>query len=105
MATKIPKDDEPKVWVTIIKLVVGLTVMIGGVGLALWYAKDMDNGSPTRRDNSARLAVPMARHGAASAKVSALSLSHRRVRRLSPSQANRSGSPRKSDSQPAASSP
>ena len=44
---KIPKDDEPKVWVTVVKLVVGLTVMIGGVGMALWYAKDMDNGSPT----------------------------------------------------------
>ncbi|MEO7107363.1 MAG: hypothetical protein ABIZ09_13400 [Rhodoferax sp.] len=41
---KIPKDDEPKVWVTIIKLVVGLAVIIGGVGFALWYAKDMDNG-------------------------------------------------------------
>ncbi len=42
---KIPKDDEPKVWLTVIKLVVGLAVMVGGVGLALWYAKDMDNGS------------------------------------------------------------
>ena len=41
---KIPKRDEPKVWVTVIKLVVGLAVMIGGVGLALWYAKDLDNG-------------------------------------------------------------
>jgi hypothetical protein len=40
---KIPKHDDPKVWVTVIKLVVGLAVLIGGVGLALWYAKDMDN--------------------------------------------------------------
>ena len=44
---KMLKDGESKVWVTVVKLVVGLTVMIGGVGLALWYAKDMDNGSPT----------------------------------------------------------
>ncbi len=42
---KKPKDDEPKVWLTVVKLVVGLAVMVGGVGLALWYAKDMDNGS------------------------------------------------------------
>ncbi|MES2951986.1 MAG: hypothetical protein V4858_25965 [Pseudomonadota bacterium] len=41
---KKPNDDEPRVWVTVIKLVVGLTVIIGGVGLALWYAKDLDNG-------------------------------------------------------------
>ena len=41
-----PKQDEPKVWVTVVKLVVGLAVIVGGVGLALWYAKDMDNGSP-----------------------------------------------------------
>ena len=43
---KKQKEDEPKVWVTIVKLVVGLVVIVGGVGLALWYAKDMDNGSP-----------------------------------------------------------
>ena len=38
-------NDEPKVWVTIVKLVIGLVVIVGGVGLALWYAKDMDNGA------------------------------------------------------------
>ena len=43
---KVPKDDEPKVWVTVVKLVAGLVLLIGGVGLALWYAKDMDNGAP-----------------------------------------------------------
>lgn len=42
---KYPKNDEPKVWVTVLKLVIGLVVMIGGVGLALWYAKDWDNGA------------------------------------------------------------
>ena len=40
-----PNDDEPKVWVTVLKLIAGLIVIIGGVGLALWYAKDMDNGA------------------------------------------------------------
>ncbi len=44
---KRPNDDEPKVWVTVIKLVAGLIVIIGGVGLALWYAKDLDNGYGT----------------------------------------------------------
>lgn len=39
-------NEEPKVWVTALKLIVGLIVIIGGVGLALWYAKDMDNGGP-----------------------------------------------------------
>jgi hypothetical protein len=39
-------DDEPKVWVTVLKLVLGLVVIVGGVGLALWYAKDLDNGGP-----------------------------------------------------------
>ncbi len=40
------KNDEPKVWVTVLKLIVGAAVLIGGVGAALWYAKDMDNGGP-----------------------------------------------------------
>ena len=45
MAKKNP-NEEPKVWVTAIKLIVGLFVIIGGVGLALWYARDMDTGAP-----------------------------------------------------------
>jgi len=43
---KKQEDDEPKVWVTVLKLVIGLIVIVGGVGLALWYAKDMDTGGP-----------------------------------------------------------
>lgn len=39
-------DDEPKVWVTVLKLVIGAVLLIGGVGLALWYAKDLDTGGP-----------------------------------------------------------
>lgn len=42
---KNPKS-EPKVWVTALKLVIGVVVIVGGVGLALWYAKDLDNGMP-----------------------------------------------------------
>ena len=30
-------DEEPKVWVTVIKLVIGAVILIGGTGLALWY--------------------------------------------------------------------
>jgi hypothetical protein len=32
-----PKE-EPKLWVTVLKLVIGLIVIIGGVGLSLWLA-------------------------------------------------------------------
>ena len=38
-------NDEPSVWVTALKLVLGLIVIVGGVGLVLWYAKDMNNGA------------------------------------------------------------
>lgn len=31
------RKEEPKLWVTILKLVVGAVVLIGGVGFALWY--------------------------------------------------------------------
>jgi hypothetical protein len=41
-----PNDDESKVWLTVLKLIAGVVVIVGGVGLALWYAKDMDNGAP-----------------------------------------------------------
>ena len=44
MAKKKPTNTETKVWVTVLKLVGGLTVIIGGVGLALWFAKDLNNG-------------------------------------------------------------
>lgn len=32
------KQDEPPLWQTVLKLVVGLVVIIGSVGLALWLA-------------------------------------------------------------------
>jgi multisubunit Na+/H+ antiporter MnhC subunit len=31
------QDNEPKLWITLVKLVIGLVVIIGGVGLALWF--------------------------------------------------------------------
>ena len=34
-------DDEPNVWITIAKLVIGAVVLIGGTGLALWYAESV----------------------------------------------------------------
>lgn len=32
-------DDEPKWWVTMIKLVAGAAIFIGVIGGALWYAE------------------------------------------------------------------
>ncbi len=34
-------DDEPPVWVTALKLLIGAIILIGGTGLALWYADQM----------------------------------------------------------------
>ena len=31
------KDDEPKLWVTVLKLAVGFVLLVGGTGFALWY--------------------------------------------------------------------
>ena len=31
------KDKEPPLWLTVLKLVVLATVLIGGTGFALWY--------------------------------------------------------------------
>ena len=31
-------DDEPPVWLTVLKLLAIAVVLIGGTGLALWYA-------------------------------------------------------------------
>jgi hypothetical protein len=46
MAKKKTVDDESPLWVTVLKLVIGLVVIIGGVGFALWYAQGMDTGTP-----------------------------------------------------------
>lgn len=40
------KDAEPKVWVTVVKLLIGALLLIGGVGLALWLAAQGPTYSP-----------------------------------------------------------
>ena len=39
-------EKEPNVWVTALKLVVGATLIIGGVGFALWMAAQGPGYSP-----------------------------------------------------------
>jgi hypothetical protein len=34
-------DEEPKLWVTVLKLVLGLVILVGGTGFALWYVDKM----------------------------------------------------------------
>lgn len=36
-------DDEPPIWVTVLKLVVIAVVLIGGTGLALWYVEQVQS--------------------------------------------------------------
>lgn len=42
------KDEEPPLWLTVLKLVLIAAVLIGGVGLALWWAdqKQSQDTSP-----------------------------------------------------------
>jgi len=41
-------NNEPEVWVTVVKLIVGVVVIVGGVGLALWFALQVErNELPT----------------------------------------------------------
>jgi hypothetical protein len=46
------RDDEPKLWVTVLKLVVGLAILIGGVGLALNYAEKLQEEKPIPQPKS-----------------------------------------------------
>ena len=39
-------DDEPKTWVSALKVIFGMVVMVGAVGLALWYASLQPTRSP-----------------------------------------------------------
>lgn len=41
-------DDEPKIWVLILKFVIGAVIFIGGVGLALWYAERRQSSEPVK---------------------------------------------------------
>ena len=39
-------DDEPKTWVSALKVILGIAVMVGTVGFALWVASQMPEHSP-----------------------------------------------------------
>jgi len=41
------KDEEPPLWLTVLKLVVVATVLIGGVGLALWWVDQKQSQDPS----------------------------------------------------------
>ncbi|MGQ0711447.1 MAG: hypothetical protein ACT4NV_17075 [Rhodoferax sp.] len=42
------KDKEPKLWVTVLKLIVGLVVIIGGTGAILKWAAQFDSEPPVQ---------------------------------------------------------
>lgn len=44
--TPMKRNDEPKWWVTLIKLVIGATIIIGGVGMALNYVASKQEQVP-----------------------------------------------------------
>lgn len=31
------QDEDPKLWITVLKLAIGLVILVGGTGFALWY--------------------------------------------------------------------
>jgi hypothetical protein len=37
MEKKVYQEEEPRLWVTVLKLVIGFVILVGGTGLALWY--------------------------------------------------------------------
>ena len=39
-------DEEPRIWLTVVKLLIGAALLIGGVGLALWIAAQGPVHSP-----------------------------------------------------------
>ena len=42
------QDDEPPLWLTVLKLLAGAIVIIGLTGLALWYVDDLQQREPQR---------------------------------------------------------
>ena len=56
-------DEESKVWVTVVKLLVGATLLIGGVGLALWIAAQRPVHSPAleqaQQETQAKYSKPL----------------------------------------------
>lgn len=43
--------DEPKLWVTVLKLVLIAVALIGGVGLALYFAQSLATSDPTGKQD------------------------------------------------------
>jgi hypothetical protein len=43
---EMDQNDEPKLWVSILKVILGIAVMVGAVGFALWYAGQQPAHSP-----------------------------------------------------------
>ena len=43
---KMEKDDEPKTWVSALKIVAALAAVIGTIGFGLWYASQLPVSSP-----------------------------------------------------------
>lgn len=40
------KDEEPKVWLILLGLVLGVAIVVGAVGLALWYSEKAGIAQP-----------------------------------------------------------
>jgi hypothetical protein len=40
------KEKEPKLWVTVLKLVIGAIIFIGVVGVGLYYTAEFDTYAP-----------------------------------------------------------
>jgi hypothetical protein len=40
------KNDEPKVWLILLGLVLGVAALVGAVGLALWYSEKAGIAQP-----------------------------------------------------------
>jgi hypothetical protein len=40
------KDEEPKLWVLVLKLVIGAAIIVALVGLALWHASTYQTAKP-----------------------------------------------------------
>jgi hypothetical protein len=46
-------EDEPKMWVTVLKLVVVATLFIGGTGFVLWYfGKQQELNAPSATEST-----------------------------------------------------
>lgn len=58
-------DSEPKAWVSALKVLLALAVLIGSIGLALWYANQLPWSSPALeqakeevRQKNSKIAAP-----------------------------------------------